>query len=192
MTYYCSEVRKDDLAACRAGPWLTNQVLDLHMARGVHDFPSRNLTDAAAFVASGDNGILATGGRRNQNGEHIVVVVADGVGNGANEGTSWYETGCYCKPGRAPAKRLKQELKDELIRMYTDGKKTTGGKGGRIKYTAIEARKELRLMKQKGGLNKFSSTSEYSDFPSIDQIKSFWSCYKSSTSSPSSSKSQRI
>ena len=38
-------------------------------------------------------------------------------------------------------------------------------------------------MKQKGGLNKFSSTSEYGDLPSIDQIKSFWSRYKSSTSS---------
>ena len=113
------------------------------MARGVHDFPSRNLTDADAFVASGDNGILATGGRRNRNGEHTVVVVADSVGNGANEGTSWYETGCCCKPGRAPAKCLKQELKDELIRMYTDDEKTTGGKGGRNKYTAIEAREEL-------------------------------------------------
>jgi len=140
-------------------------------------------TDAAAFMTSGDNGILATGGRRNRNGEHTVVVVADGVGNGANEGTSWYETGCYCKPGCAPAKRLKQELKDELIRMYTDGEKTTGGKGGRNKYTDIEAHEELRLMKQTGGLNKFSSTSEYSDLPSIDQIKSFWSHYKSSTSS---------
>ena len=182
--YYCSEVRRDDLAACRAGPWLTKQGLDSHMARGVHDFPTRrNLTDAAAFLASGDNGILATGGRRNRNGEHTVVVVADGVGNGANEGTSWYETGCYCKPGRAPAKRLKQELKDELIRMYKDGENTTGGKGGRNKYTAIEAREELRIMKQKGGLNKFSSTSEYGDLPSIDQIKSFWSRYKSSTSS---------
>jgi hypothetical protein len=86
---------------------------------------------------------LLQGGRRNRNGEHTVVVVADSVGNGANEGTSWYKTGCCCKPGRAPAKRLKQELKDELIRMYTDDEKTTGGKGGRNKYTAIEAREEL-------------------------------------------------
>ncbi len=54
---------------------------------------------------------------------------------------------------------------------------------GRNKYTAIEAREELRIMKQKGGLNKFSSTSEYGELPSIDQIKSFWSRYKSSTSS---------
>ncbi len=151
--YYCSEVRRDDLAACRAGPWLTKQGLDSHMAKGVHDFPTRNLTDAAAFLASGDNGILATGGCRNQNEEHTVVVVADGVGNGANEGTSWYETGCYCKPGCAPAKRFKQELKDELIRMYKDGENTTSRMGGRNKYTAIEARKELRIMKQKGGLN---------------------------------------
>jgi hypothetical protein len=37
---YCSEVRTDDKAACRAGPWLTKQGLDLHMARGVHDFSS--------------------------------------------------------------------------------------------------------------------------------------------------------
>ena len=43
---------------------------------------------------------------------------------------------------------------------------------------AIEACEELRIMKQKGGLNKFSSTSEYGDLPSIDQIKSFWSRYK--------------
>ena len=100
-------------------------------------------TDAAAFMTSGDNGILATGGRHNRNGEHTVVVVADGVGNGANEGTSWYETGCYCKPGHAPAKHLKQELKDKLIRMYKYGENTTGGKGGRNKYTAIEAREEL-------------------------------------------------
>ena len=65
--------------------------------------------------------------------------------------------------------------------MFEAGESTDGeDKHGKNKYTPKSALDSLRTMRNKAGLLKFSSTSEFGELPTEAQIKGFWYRYKES------------
>lgn len=152
--------------------------LDNHMRSGNHSFPSRNMTDAAAMMLSGSDGILRLGNLPNRSDEYGNMNVVDGSGAGVSLGAEWYERGWGLKPARATPIRMSEELAKTLTNMFEEGENDGGNKIGRQKWTAVEARQKLKEERLASGLLKYSSTSDYGKLPSIEQIKSFWSRYK--------------
>ena len=150
-----------------------------HIASGKHRFPKRNMVDTAAIMVSGSDGMLRVGNRLNRSEDYGDINVVDGSGAGISEGNCWFCSGCSLKPERLTGKKMHEELRQELIRMFNDGESTGGTrKKGKQKYTSEEAMTELRGMKLSSGLLKFSSTSPYGKLLSASQISSFWSRYK--------------
>ena len=176
--FKCQELDPSGNDCCRA-EFTTKSGLSRHIASGKHRFPKRNMIDTAAIMVSGSDGMLRVGNRLNRSEDYGDINVVDGSGAGISEGNGWFCSGCSLKPERLTGKKMHEELRQELIRMFNDGESTGGTrKKGKQKYTSEEAMTELRGMKLPSGLLKFSSTSPYGKLLSASQISSFWSRYK--------------
>ena len=149
------------------------------MTSGKHKYPSHNVVDSAVSMVANAGGIMACGSHRNRLAEYDETEVHDGEGLGKSEGTDWYNTGCYLKPGRRPNTVFKPELKMDLLSFYLDGEKAEGGdKKGKSKYTKEEAFNKLKDMRRDGGLRKYSSRSKFGPLPTVEQIVTIFQSYK--------------
>lgn len=152
----------------------SKKALDAHKISNVDRFPPRNLKDQAISITAKEGGMFQYGSRANRNQAHANHTVSDGQGP-ASSSDAHFSVSCYCKPSREKPKQSSDELKGELIRMYEAGESTDGeDKQGKNKYTPKLALEKLRLMRNKAGLLKFSSTSEFGELPTESQIKGFW------------------
>ena len=175
--FLCDVRRRFDGACCKC-QFLTQKALDRHKTDKAHNWGSMNMCDTAAFLASGENGVLQVGSRCNRNEEHKDSLVVDGSSVGREFGKEWFAPGCYRKT-KCERKRLSDELKIQLTRMFEAGENSTGSMKNRNKYTVEKALQELRDMRLPSGLLKFSDSSDHGKLPTTRQIKSFWSRYRS-------------
>lgn len=172
----------DAMTRARCNYQCTSQnALDAHKQSGKHHFPSRDLKDQAIAFVCMEGGKLEYGSRVNRSQVHANHEVLDGKEEPTNSSDTHFAAGCYVRPSREKAKPYSAELKRLLIIMFEAGESTDGeDKHGKNKYTPKSALDSLRTMRNKAGLLKFSSTSEFGELPTEAQIKGFWYRYKES------------
>ena len=84
---------------------ITKTGLSRHITSGKHQFPKRNMSDTAAIMVSGSDGMLRVGSRPNRSEEYGDKDVVDGSGTGVFEGNDWFSPGWALKPDHVSEKK---------------------------------------------------------------------------------------